>query len=269
MFLWSPNSHLWPCLCIAVNLAFAADLEAQATFCDPLLEVTTIGDLRYRSRPANSTPSRCEGVFSEGRSGVADVELVGLVGESQDYNPQQTSTVVLEWNSPVVTQVSVRAVGLRRGLHYRMDTRLTAQSFRWPTDVISPLQITREQLGLVAHIRAVPTLRMPQNSRLYLPVRLRRSLGSANNGCFSVIFRVAAELSAVDYSLQYRGASQQEDIGIVNSKDLELPYYPARQPIRFTMPCLQRRGLYSLTIHPTATNHGVTVPDLRIYFYNG
>lgn len=270
MTLSSLRSCLWQFLWIGVALGPAVEAGAQTpSFCDPLLQVTTTGSLRYRHRPDNSTPSRCEGVFSEGQSGIANIELVGFLGESQDYDPQVTSALFLEWNSPSTAEASVRAVGLRRGLHYRMDTRVTSPPFRWPTDVISPLQLTRQELGVAAHIRNPPGFRMPQNSRLYLPVRLRRSTGSANNGCFLVTIRVAVDLSAVNYSLQFRGASPQDDTTVVALQDLGLPYYPARQPVHFRMPCLRQRGLYSLTIRSTATRASVMVPDLKIYFYNG
>lgn len=138
--------------CLAWLACTALPAFAQDDFCDPLLPRLPDSSHGYRMRA-----SRCEGLFVREVAGD-ELRLVGLVQWLADFDALRDGTLPLRWlAAPGDGTLRIRAHGLGRRNHYRMDTRRPMRNGRydWPLDVLAARGLRRADVALLARTRVL------------------------------------------------------------------------------------------------------------------
>jgi hypothetical protein len=131
-----------------VHPALSSPLQAQALACDTTVATESSDPYRYRNRG-----SRCEGRYLAPLSG-ATLSVVGYTSATSWRGPVKTSTLQLSWPKRSET-ILVRAVSLRWRTFYRMNTVVASgvNTYDWPTNVLRPLGLTSQEVGVLASYR--------------------------------------------------------------------------------------------------------------------
>jgi hypothetical protein len=218
-----------------LSLCSVASVATQQP-CDRALIQPAENALGYRLRG-----ERCEGVYAQGLSAGSELVVVGLMARTPDLEFRRVSNVNLRWQPVQGQSVRIQAHSLRWRTYYRMDTSKpgAAETFRWPTSVLAPLQLRRREIAVLAWIDSPG----PTRSRIHLPVRLDTASQSRPISSYDLTVVPGVDFSAVRMTVRRRaGEGRAETIG-ESDVELGLGSYPARRP--FTVPVPLRGALVS------------------------
>lgn len=235
-----------------VSLAVLCLVTLPVTFaqasehCDRYLPVSLQDPFGYRMRG-----DRCEGVYVQQ---VASTPLVVASFGSLAVPDVLTANgaLLVEW-TPIAGEVRLRSYSLKPRTYYRMDHRQPAgaRSYRWPTDVLSALKLTRREIGIVAFMKQ----RVGRSTReVYLPVRINTP-ASARGTVYELVLVPGNELSEVFVALS-RVAADGKRSDVSAAKPLRYGFYPAGRSIRIPVGPIVRPGTYLLEIGATLRDGG-------------
>jgi hypothetical protein len=223
-----------------------------ASHCDPDLPVSTSNPLGYRQRG-----DRCEGVFvqdvSATRLTVVSFGQFDITGLGAGEDAWQ-----LEWE-PVPDDVHIRAYALRPRTYYRMDTWRPggSRSYRWPTSVVTALNLTPADIGIVATAQRMIGGRPRE---VYLPLRIGRPTGP--EGTYELRIVPGVELSEVFVGMSAVGTDGTP--GATTPMPLNHGYYPAGRSISVPVGPLAAPGPYFVEIGATLRGGGAVSHELWI-----
>ena len=208
--------------------------------------------------------NRCEGRYI--RKMGSHILVVSLTEYYEDYDIDSEKELIIEWTPPENEKVRLRAYGIGPDLYYRMDTSSAPGSkhFRWPTDVINGLKISRKNLGVVGWMN------LPVNGglrRVYLPLRVWQKHEGQSPGSYEVILQSDSRLAEVYYSLTRLKTEDQQAEVIVDGKELNYGNYPPREGIKINISDLKGPGIYYLEITAIQRN-GVAADPIEMWFYH-
>ncbi|MCP4548470.1 MAG: hypothetical protein GY835_18590 [bacterium] len=188
---------------------------------------------------------RCEGRYSFRPFSGSLLRVVGLQRIVRDDVSERVNPLALDWHGPLQEEVWIRAVSLRSGVYYRMDSKRPADkySYVWPTSLLTSLNLRPSHLGIVA------TYRMPINGKdrdVLLPVTVRNPLSSKTAGVYLLRVLPGIELEELYLSL-WRLTEDSQQV-IVKARALEYGYYPADRPIDIPLPDLSGEGLFRVDL---------------------
>lgn len=229
--------------------------------CDPDLKQRSTDPHGYRVRG-----DRCEGVY------LADVASTSLHVASftksfDDHGPASVSNLLIQWTAPAPGTVALQAMDLRPRRYYRMDTARPADagSYRWPTNLLGELGITRKDLGVVAWTK-LPV--GATEEKVYLPLAISQGEGVAPSRAYRVVVWPGRELTEVFVSLAPVGSDGRVGPFARDEQPLKYGYYPADRGIAIDIPIaeLKARGVYYLLIAATVRGGGPS--SIPIWFYH-
>ena len=208
--------------------------------------------------------SRCEGRYI--RKTGTHMLVVSLTESYENYDIKSKKELNVEWTPPQKETVWLRAYGIGPNLYYRMDTSVPSGNnhYRWPTDIISALRISRNKLGVVGWMN-VPV--DGELQRIYLPLRIWQHQAGQSSGSYEVILQSDSRLSEVYYSLTKSKTGNQPDQIIIDGKPLSYGNYAPRQSIKFKLSGLGESGVYHLEITANQIS-GVAADPVEIWFYH-
>jgi hypothetical protein len=224
---------------VPATFARGGSLEAQTLVCDRSLEQRSADPDGYRLRG-----DRCEGVYAQPVAGT--MLLVASFTESfEDYDVRALRDLAVRWAAGE-GDVYLRALALRRKLHYRMDTVRSAESgaWMWPADLLATLGIVRPELGVAGWTRR----RVGDVERdVYLPLRVGGA-AARDTGGYTLVLLPQVPLTEVYVTLAAVGADGRPATWLRDDEPLGYGYYPADRPIEILIERPARRGVYYLLI---------------------
>ncbi|MEP6765857.1 MAG: hypothetical protein ABJB66_16195 [Gemmatimonadaceae bacterium] len=96
-----------------------------------------------------SRGNRCEGIIARPAGGEL-IRFIGLTQSVEDFNPQLGADLHVVWPQVAADSIWLKAVGVRAGLFYQMDTALpkTSTEFRWPVTVLLKEGVRRADVAV-------------------------------------------------------------------------------------------------------------------------
>ena len=236
----------------------ALPVSAAENPCDPNLPRPPDDPLGYQLRD-----DRCEGRY-ELEVG-APLQIVSLTESFEEYDLKSGEDLIVEWSVPRDQKVHLRAQGLKPRLYYRMDTvrNSGSTSYRWPTDILRALNISRGDMGVVAWARYSMN---GVNRDVYLPLRIRQKQQAIQSKAYQVVLWPGRELEEVFVSVATVKADGSPGNFIKDGEALNYGYYPALRGIEFEVPKPERPGIYYLEIGATLRSGGVVT--IENWFYH-
>ncbi|MCP4403807.1 MAG: hypothetical protein GY801_41685 [bacterium] len=238
----------------------ALPTSAADPHCDPGLEQSASDNtLGYQLRDDD----RCEGRYI--RSGSATLFPVSLTEFFEEYDLESQADLNVEWTAPSGQNVRLRAHGLRSRLYYRMDTARPSDttSFRWPTRLLSGLDIPRRDLGVIGWM-TTPIGKTTQD--VFLPLRISQKGTATLSQSYRMILWPGKELTEVYISLATVETDGSIGSFIKDGEALEYGYYPASMGIDVDIDGMEAPGVYYLEIGADLRNGGVVV--IKHWFYH-
>jgi hypothetical protein len=227
-----------------------------STPCDSSLVQPAANPLGYRLRG-----DRCEGIYVQQVSG-APLAVVSWTQSYADYDLSSMRPLKIAWQATLSAPIRLRAQGLRRRLYFRMDAdgRPNSQAFTWPTDVLSALQISRSDLGIVG----TTEYEIDGGRRqVYIPLRISQDVNSPQSGSYSLALLPGMELKEVFLTLT--GPSGKTAVKLKDGEPVGYGYYPAERPIEIPIGGIKNSGFYHLEIGATLRSGGVAAIELWFY----
>jgi hypothetical protein len=240
----------------------AALWRAAAQHCDPQLvsAVSPNDPNRYRLRE-----DRCEGLYHRGVSGETLLEA-SLTEVYEDFRAASASSLLLEWKAPAPPAATfVRAYSLRPRVLYRMDTERPpgAAAYTWPLGVAKALNLTRNDIGLVAWVRQ----RIGGVERqVYLPLRARAGAGSAAPRKLRLIVIPGIDATELYLTLAAAGPDGRAVRYLLKNEALQQGAYTGGWPVPIDLPELKHPGLYLARVAAVFVNNAPGSPR-DIWFY--
>ncbi|WP_146039385.1 MULTISPECIES: hypothetical protein [unclassified Variovorax] len=240
--------HLWLIGCVMAHALSSSLLaEAARSHCDPGLQAAGARAIAYAERG-----DRCEGIYAQEVSGA--LRIVSFTRRSSNYRFSAERASLLRW--PGVEsgrEVEVRASGLRRKLHYRMDTKRPSHppAYTWPSDVLAQLELSRSEVGLLASTEQPVGEAM---RRIVLPLDVtptaRPAEAAASASEYSVVLLCTLELQEVYVTLRALDVNGKPGRVLREGVGLDHGFYPAERPIVFRIPYSELDGgrMFSLSI---------------------
>jgi len=139
--------------------------------------------------------------------------------------------------------------------------RLNSNSYIWPTDVLSALNISRHDAGIVGVTEAEIA---GDRREVYLPLRVSQDNKSARSSSYSLTLLPGIEMKEVFLTLT--GPSGDRPSKIKDGEAVGFGYYPAERPIEIPVAGLRSRGFYHLEIGATIRSGGVAA--IEFWFYH-
>lgn len=233
-------------LAVLCLITLSVGFTRAAEHCDRYLPVSLGNPFGYRMRG-----DRCEGVYVQQ---VASTPLI-VASFGRLSVPDTLSaggTLLVEWPAHG-REVRLRAQSLKPKTYYRMDHRQPAgaRSYRWPTDVLAALKLTRRDIGIVA----VTEEKVGGSTReVYVPVRIGAPL-PARDANYELVLVPGNELSEVFVALS-RVAADGKRSEVSAAKPLRFGFYPAGRSIRIPVGPIAGPGTYLLEIGATLRDGG-------------
>jgi hypothetical protein len=238
---------------LALIAGTAASGLAQSGHCDPYLQVSLDNPFGYRLRG-----DRCEGVYVQQ---VANTPL--LVASFGRLNlPQslgQSKSLPVEW-TPIPLEVRLRAYSVKPRTYYQMDSRRPAgaASYAWSTDVLSALELTPRDIGVVAWTERVVG---GSYRNVYVPVRIGVPIESWD-GMYELLVLPGNELAEVFVGLTTVAADGGAQTVISKPTPLKYGYYPAGRSLRIPVGPISTPGTYVVEIAATLKAGGAVSYEL-------
>ena len=220
---------------------------AQSGHCDPYLQVSFDNPFGYRLRG-----DRCEGVYVQQ---VANTPLL-VASFGRLHLPQQlgqSKSLVVEW-APVAAEVRLRTYSLKPRTYYQMDSRRPARasSFQWSTDVLTALQLTPADIGIVAWTeQKIGSTR----HEVYVPVRIGVSK-ELSDSTYELLVVPGSELEEVFVGLTSTSGGGSTTAVVSKPAPLRYGYYPAGRSIRIPIGPIAAPGTYMAEIGATLKTGG-------------
>jgi len=224
--------------------------------CDPNLQQTGSDPNGYRLRG-----DRCEGIYIREVGGTTVV--ASLTEYVEDFNPEASRSLRVEWTAPGNGNVRLRAYSLRHRLYYQMDSLRPAgnSSYDWPTDLLAGLKLMKPDLGIVAFT----SYQVGNNRRdVYLPVRIKQQQATAKSSVYQLVLLPDTELDNVFVSLV--PVMTDGSLGAsIKSWALGPGFYPAGRGIKIAIPQVGGAGIYFLKIGATFKAGGSSTKEVWFY----
>lgn len=255
--------HNWAIILLCVlglNISFPDSLPAQDNYCDPNLPRRAGDPYGYRLRN-----DRCEGTYIQKVAGMTGLQLVSFTGLYDDYDLDSGADLFINWPDLDSARVRLRAYGLKYRTYYRMDTeREPGDSlYRWPTNVLAVLNLTKKDIGVVGWIDSLVS---GDTLKVYLPLRISQQQQPPRPDNYQLLLRPGVELREV-----YRSLARINDDGgygefLVDEEPLEDGPYPAGQVITIPVKEIGTSGIYRLELAAILSRGGSSTAEL--YFYH-
>jgi hypothetical protein len=240
----------------------AATLQSQSPpadgLCDPKLIPSRTDPLAYSRRG-----DRCEGVYFVPVSGSADLSLVAFTEASGSFQVGPNERTRLQWAAgPDKPLVHVRAVSLKSGVYYRMDSVGPAGSDRleWPGDVVGRLNLTSADLALTAWSSQAIGGR---TQNVYVPLSVGNT-ASTGKGQYVVKVVPGSEVSELFLTLAAVGADGRDEKFLKRDEPLK-GFYPAERPISVPVSGLPNAGFYRMRLGAVLRGGGSTTTTFVFY----
>jgi hypothetical protein len=190
--------------------------------------------------------------------------LVSFTGSFEDYDLISRESLQVTWTVPITGSVNLRAQGLKRRLYYRMDTLLPGNqlSFEWPTNILAPLTIERDDIGVTAwYLKELGGL--PRT--IYAPVQVWQKNPPQLPNTYRLIVVPGRELAEVYVSVAplLDGKRSLQDL---SAQALGYGQYPVDRGIEIPIERPALPGIYSVEVSADLVNGGVAA--LQFYFHN-
>ena len=235
---------------LATALVGAHTSAAAQTFCDPSRPIVEDRSDGYRDRG-----DRCEGVYARQDVSGGFLQIASFTSGEVTYG-QDDGALTLAWPAQASDQtVRLRAVSLRRNLHYQMDTRRPsgATSFEWPTDVLVQRRLRPDELGL----RAWTDFVWGRGAKeLHLPLAVDRKPGQAPAIPYHLIVMPELSLGGLTASLE---RLEDDDFATVIAEADLGDFYPAKEAVTIELPRPDEPGVYRLRLIATPEGRGPPV----------
>jgi hypothetical protein len=232
---------------VALAWALAALPATAQTFCDPDKPIVEDQPDGYRDRS-----DRCEGVYVRQQVSGGFLEIASFSLGDVDYS-LGGGALTLAWPARVSDQpVQIRAVSLRKNLHYQMDTRRPTgtTSFEWPTDLLLQLKLQPDELG----VRAWTDLAWGHRAReLHLPLGIHQGAPEGGASLYQLVVMPELALGGLKGGLErlegddFASVFQDSDLG---------GFYPAKKAISVEIPIPDQPGIYRLRLIATPDRGG-------------
>lgn len=246
----------WLCALPLVAVGLPAAVAAQPGHCDPGLEQLS-GALGYRLHE-----DRCEGLYVR-EVGSADLVVLSFIEVFEEFDASSGRALRVEWEAPGEERVRLRAQGVGK-LHYRMDTRRPTgtSSFRWPSNVLASLRLTREEIGVAGWIRAPVG---DTERRVYLPLRISQRQPPTRPGTYVLELVPGRDLAEVYVSLAAVGVDGEPARFLRDGQALGYGYYPAGRKVKIPLSGLGEPGVYYLQAGARVKGGGPTVAEIWFF----
>ena len=242
-------------LLLAVTLA--GPLSAQPGHCDPGLRPPEDDFYGYRLRG-----DRCEGIYVKDVAGTA-LQIVSLTESVEDFNPTAGKNLLVQWTAPAEAAVRLRALALRPGLYYQMDSLRPAgnASYGWSPNFLRELKLKKGELGLLAWASQRTG---DGERRVYLPLRISQLAAPTRTSRYSVVVRPEVAVNDLYLSLA-KDRDGRPGPAVVTDQPIKHGYSPAGEVIAISIPALTAPGVYYLEIGATLKAGGSSVARLWLY----
>jgi hypothetical protein len=230
--------------------------------CDPVLSERSTSTMAYRQRG-----DRCEGIYAQ-QVGALTLQVRSLVRGFGPFDPAKNPHLTLEWKAPpnVSGDVHIRAFSFRPRTYFRMDTAVPAPRglYRWPTDVLAGVGLSREDLGIVAWI---DTPGSGFGDEVYLPLKIvgnELADGSTEIQATVVPSNRLEELRVTILRLDEKG----REVGhLRHDQELGYGYYPSNQQIEFPLDEAKETGFYKVKVvaRPAAESRDLAIEEFIFY----
>jgi hypothetical protein len=227
-------------LAVVASVALVAnEVRGQAAPCDTTLKPR--GPSGYMARG-----DRCEGIYVSEVSGT-ELSLASLTRVFSDYNPDSITRLLVRWESPIDSGITLRARSVKRNVYYGMDTRRTGsvREFTWPTTILANQDLLRRDVGIVGWT----TMRIGSRvERVYLPLHIVYDTAASQPGNYQVKIYPSVRLREVYLTLSQLDSLGQVSRILMRGDSLRRAPYGARQPITVPIADPGARGIYRLEI---------------------
>lgn len=233
----------------------ARPVRGQAVPCDPSLAPSSTDPWGYRVRG-----DRCEGTYAQPVAGTPLI-VASFTERFDAFDPDSTTSLVLQWPALGSADVRLRAIALRRRFYYRMDADQPASAgfWEWPTDLLSALGLGRPELGVVAWTRQVAG---DTERDVHLPLRIGRAAAAAGSGDYSLVVLPQVELTEVYVSVARMDENGRPVRWLRDEQPLGYGYYPADRPIEISVARPDEPGLYRVQIGARIRSGGSLASEL-------
>jgi hypothetical protein len=225
---------------IALAWALTGAPATAQTFCDPDKPIVEDRSDGYRDRG-----DRCEGVYAQQQVSGGFLEIASFTAGEVKYGLGD-GALTLAWPAQASDQpVQIRAVSLRRNLHYQMDTRRPsgATTFEWPTDLLVQRRLRPDEVGL----RAWTDFAWGRGAKeLHLPLTVHQKAAPDPAGPYHLIVMPELSLGGLTGSLE-RLEDDDDFATVIADADLG-SFYPAKEAITVELPRPDEPGIYRLRL---------------------
>lgn len=190
--------------------------------------------------------------------------MASLTESFEEYDLAAAEDLVVEWTPPGTGAVHLRAHGLRRRLHYRMDTvrPMGSTSYRWPASILAGLNAGRPDIGIVGWTRHA----VGQAERIvYVALRVWQRRKPVRSGTYQLVVLPDRELNEVYVSVASVGPDGRPTSFLQDGRALGYGYYPAGRPIAVPIAGLGRSGIYYVELGATVKGGGPTTTALWLH----
>ncbi len=201
---------------------------------------------------------RCEGIYIEKVSSTV-LSLVSLTKPIGEFDINEREHLSIKWRVPGDGEIRIRANGLKSRLYYRMDSiqPLGSMSYLWPADVLSALNINKNNIGLVAWINH------PKNDqeRIYVPLEIGSTNQQLEKNKYEISLLPGRELIEVFISVAIVDSEGNPKTTIMEDIPLQYGYYPPGRVVKFSLENLKTSGIVYVQVGAKLSDGGVTNID--------
>ncbi len=234
-------------------------VSAQGSYCDPNLSKSTDLPYGYRNRG-----NRCEGIYIKKVKSSTTLVVASFTEYFHNYDLKADKHLVIDWKSPIDSDVFLRAYGIRRKLYYRMDTFVSSKSssYTWPINILAALNIKKTDIGVIGWIQ-YPIGEI--DNKVYLPLRIKQDEEVNYKGSYLLVIVPGQELEEVYLSVASKGEDGMLKFDYRDSEPLGYGYYPANRSIPIPIPNIKTVGIYYIEVGATLVSGGTGSLDLWFY----
>jgi hypothetical protein len=243
---------------VVCQVILSQSASAQEPHCDQGLRQSDSDPYAYKLRG-----DRCEGIYIRK---VAGSTFVASFTESfENFDPNASQNLLLEWTPPSKASVHLRAYSLRQKAYYRMDSVRPPEStsYAWPPNLLSTLNLRKKDLGVVAWIS-----KLAGDQDVYLPLRIKQNAVARRTRSYQLILFPGEELSQIFISLAPVKPDGSTGAFIVRDSAQGGSYLPAERAITIEIPELTQPGVYSLELGATLRAGGSWTTKFLFYHHN-
>ena len=135
-------------------------------------------------------------------------------------------------------------------------------SFNWPVNVLASLNISRNDIGVVA--LAKDSIRGEQRD-IYVPVRISQKNTGDRNNDYKIALLPGVEFSEIYISIAQLSEDEKREIVIKQREKLGYGYYPADRSIEIPLSGIKEKGIYNMQVEGILRNGGTST--IETWFY--